>query len=69
MTRTGYDEFPPHKADHERLLDALREIMDEKVQKPLQSADRITAVLEAWFTDHFKTHDARLHRRLGPHDH
>ncbi len=69
MKRAGYDEYPPHKADHERLLDSLREIMDRTGQQTAPTDDRITAVLEAWFTDHFKTHDARLHRRLGPHDH
>lgn len=68
MRRAGYDEFSPHKADHERLLDALRDIMDGTQDTPT-AADRLTAVLEAWFSAHFRTHDARLHRRLGPHDH
>ena len=68
MRRAAYDEFGQHKADHERLLDALRDIMDG-AQDSSSAADRLTAVLEAWFTEHFRTHDARLHRRLGPHDH
>jgi hemerythrin-like metal-binding protein len=68
MRRARYDALSPHKADHERLIDALRDIMDG-VQDTPQAADRLTAVLEAWFTEHFRTHDARLHRRLGPHDH
>ncbi|HEY7645761.1 MAG TPA: hemerythrin family protein [Hyphomicrobiales bacterium] len=69
MQRAGYDEYPKHKADHERLLDALRDIMDGVDDETAGKADRLSAVLEAWFTDHFRTHDARLHRRLGPHDH
>jgi hemerythrin-like metal-binding protein len=69
MQRAGYDAYPQHKTDHERLLDALRDIMDGVRDDSAQTADRLTAVLEAWFTDHFRTHDARLHRRLGPHDH
>jgi hemerythrin-like metal-binding protein len=69
MKRAGYDELPSHKADHERLLDALRDIMDTTGHRSVRTADRITAILEAWFTGHFKEHDARLHRRLGPHDH
>ncbi len=70
MQRATYDQFPPHKADHERLLDALREIMDDAGDHAADAtARRLTAALEAWFSDHFRTHDARLHRRLGPHDH
>jgi hemerythrin len=43
--------------------------MDGVDDETAGKADRLSAVLEAWFTDHFRTHDARLHRRLGPHDH
>jgi len=68
MRRASYDHLVPHKADHEHLLDALRDIMDGAADTPL-AAERLTAVLEAWFTEHFRTHDARLHRRLGPHEH
>ena len=68
MRRAAYDAFAPHKADHERLLDSLRDIMDG-VQDTPSTADHLTSVLEAWFTKHFRTHDARLHRRLGPHEH
>ncbi|MCL4675341.1 MAG: hemerythrin family protein [Pararhodobacter sp.] len=63
MRRAGYDELVPHKNDHERLLDSLRDIMDGAQDTP-RAADRLTEVLEAWFTDHFRTHDARLHHRL-----
>jgi len=69
MQAAGYEEYPAHKTDHERLLDALRDIMDGAHADGARTADRLTAVLEAWFTDHFRTHDARLHRQLGPHDH
>lgn len=69
MTRAGYDQLTPHKGDHERLLDALRDIMDGTAAGEAPTAERLTAVLQAWFTDHFRTHDALLHRRLGPHDH
>ncbi|HMN38397.1 MAG TPA: hemerythrin family protein [Hyphomicrobium sp.] len=69
MQRASYDQYPQHKSDHERLLDALRDIMDSAQQGDSNTAERLTAVLEAWFTDHFRTHDARLHHRLGPHAH
>jgi hypothetical protein len=29
--------------------------------------DELAARLEAWFARHFETHDARLHKALGPH--
>lgn len=67
MQHAAYDKYPEHKTDHERLLDALRDIMDGPTMDGADTAERLTAVLEAWFADHFKTHDARLHQRLGPH--
>ncbi len=71
MTRARYDQLTPHKTDHERLLDSLRDIMDRADTADTADAAtglRLTEVLEAWFVNHFRTHDARLHRRLGPHD-
>jgi len=29
----------------------------------------MAAGVDAWFVNHFKTHDARLHSRLGDHPH
>jgi hemerythrin-like metal-binding protein len=67
MRSANYDQYAQHKAEHERLLDALRDIMDENAESVETAPTRLTAALESWFLDHFKTHDARLHRRLGPH--
>ncbi|MCC7320428.1 MAG: hemerythrin family protein [Rubellimicrobium sp.] len=69
MRRAAYDALGPHTADHERLLDQLRDIMDDPARGRAEAAGRLTRVLEAWFSDHFRSHDARLHRQLGPHDH
>jgi hemerythrin len=69
MREHGYDQAAQHKDDHERLLDELRDIMDEFVDGDRDSVDRLTASVEAWFTNHFKTHDARLHSQLGDHPH
>lgn len=68
MRGAGYDQLPAHKEDHERLIDVLRDIMDSGRDRGA-AATRLTEVLEAWFTDHFRTHDARLHLQLGPHRH
>lgn len=69
MRAASYDQLQAHKADHERLIDALRDIMDDVPDTPEQSVDRLVKVLGDWFSGHFATHDARLHRRLGPHEH
>ena len=69
MREHGYDQLPQHKADHERLLDELRDIMDEWREGSAPPVERFTKAVEAWFAVHFKTHDARLHNRLGDHPH
>ena len=69
MRQHGYDQAAQHKADHERLLDELRDIMDNHRSGENQSVERLTASVESWFASHFKTHDARLHSRLGDHPH
>ena len=60
-----YDEFDAHKADHERLLDQLRDIMDAVEVDNEVDDDELSTVLEHWFARHFQTHDARLHGKLG----
>jgi len=67
MREARYDKLAQHKADHERLLDVLRDIMDDVPAEPEASTDRLVTTLESWFGDHFRVHDSRLHRRLGPH--
>lgn len=67
MRQARYDRLAEHKADHERLLDVLRDIMDAAGDTADSPSDRLVNALEAWFADHFQTHDARLHRRVGPH--
>ncbi len=69
MREHRYDQATQHKADHEQLLDELRDIMDDHRDGKGGSIKRITAGVEAWFVTHFKTHDARLHSRLGAHPH
>lgn len=66
MREACYDRLADHKADHERLLDALRDLMDEAGQTPAIAAGHLVQTLEDWFVGHFRVHDSRLHRRLGP---
>ena len=65
MLSRGYDQYDDHKADHERLLDDIREMMDEFEDAGQVDLDAFGRRLELWFTEHFKTRDARLHSRLG----
>lgn len=66
MRKHRYDEYEAHKSDHERLLDELRDIMDaHEAGAFLDYRAALSAAVHDWFVDHFKTRDARLHRRLG----
>ncbi len=67
MREHHYDQLALHKSDHERLLDEIRDIMDDfEEEKDIGSGD-LARRLEAWFARHFETHDARLHKALGSH--
>jgi len=66
MRKHNYDEYDDHKSDHEKLLDDLRDIMDDAEEDTGKNYK--TALAESvhdWFVNHFKTKDARLHKKLG----
>ena len=65
MRARRYDDLAVHKADHERLLDDLRDLMDEQAGGAILDEERFGQRLAQWFVGHFQTHDARLHRFLG----
>ncbi len=62
MRERRYDQLPQHKADHERLLDEIRDLMDDVGDGTEVRKDELAARLESWFSRHFETHDARLHK-------
>ena len=65
MRERSYDQYADHKADHERLLDDIREIMDTfERDTAFAYEDALTEHLIRWFVVHFKTKDARLHKML-----
>ena len=68
MDAHGYDQLDAHKQAHEDLLEEIRDIMDGYEADPDGASKLLSGRLDAWFTDHFKTHDARLHHMLGSHD-
>jgi hemerythrin-like metal-binding protein len=65
MRDRRYDALAEHKADHERLLDELRDLMDRQADGRVLDDTRFAARLAEWFTGHFQSHDARLHRHLA----
>ena len=67
LMRDGrYAELPVHKADHERLLDEIRDLMDDYEDAGHVDLERFAVELERWFSVHFSTHDAALHRWGAP---
>lgn len=69
MREHRYDQHFEHKQAHEELLEQIRDIMDGYEADPAAASVELSARLDEWFTLHFKTHDARLHYKLGTHDH
>lgn len=59
-----YDQCEDHKEDHERLLDSIRDIMDEYMDDPTLDEEKFSDRLNDWFVQHFSTKDARLHKFL-----
>jgi hemerythrin len=64
MAQLGYADLAAHKADHERLLDDVLDMLDDVLQPDWRSMERLGQRLADWFGVHFRTHDAALHRWL-----
>jgi hemerythrin-like metal-binding protein len=68
MRQSGYDEYEPHKDDHEELLDQIRDLMDAYADDPDTGLPLLQERLSDWFGTHFATFDSRLHGKLDiPH--
>jgi hemerythrin len=65
MARADYPGFSDHKADHELLLEQIREMMDLFCADPELGRKTLQETLSKWFSRHFSTFDARLHGALG----
>ena len=65
MRRLRYAAVAEHKDDHERLLDDILDIIDTVESPRDYGPDTLGRRLSKWFTEHFRTHDARLHRWLA----
>jgi len=65
MRERRYDQYREHKNEHEQLLDELRDIMDDYEENAYFSDEEFASHVGRWFSEHFKTRDARLHKYLG----
>ena len=66
MRKHAYDEYAAHKAEHETLLDEIRDIMDSVENDPAEDyRAALSGTVRDWFVNHFKSKDARLHKKLG----
>lgn len=65
MREQNYDQFTEHKTDHNRLLNEIRDIMDEYENSVNVDTETFAERLDRWFSNHFRTMDARLHKHLG----
>lgn len=68
MREMEYGELGVHKADHERLLDEIRDLMDEVDERQGVDANVLGQRLDNWFSEHFRTRDATLHHFLRRRD-
>lgn len=64
MRAAGYADFRTHKKDHESLLDQIADIIDSVEIGNALDEQALSSRLNRWFTEHFRTHDAKLHRQL-----
>ena len=65
MRDARYSALESHKQDHEVLLDELLDIIDSVDADGRYDRADLSRTLDLWFSDHFRTHDAKLHRELG----
>jgi hemerythrin len=65
MRDASYAEYDAHKEDHEKLLDQIRELMDDFRADPETGFELLRENLADWFENHFATFDARLHGLAG----
>ena len=65
MRDARYDGYDAHKQDHESLLDGLLDVIDSVDEIGRYDRTALSRDLDRWFSEHFGTHDARLHHKLG----
>jgi hemerythrin-like metal-binding protein len=66
MKERRYEGYDDHRADHERMLKAIRQLADtfELAEEGAENSRALGEQLGSWFGTHFRTFDARLRRLL-----
>lgn len=64
MRDARYADLAVHKEDHEALLDQLTDIIIGIEENDRYEEQQLCRDMEHWFSEHFRTHDAKLHSRL-----
>lgn len=65
MREAEYLEYEAHKEDHENLLDQIHDMIFSFAEDPVKGKKLLMNHLSDWFSRHFTSFDARLHRQLG----
>jgi hemerythrin len=61
MREEKYQRYEVHKADHEKLLDEIRSMMDAYEEGLCETCKKtLEECLTAWFYKHFRTQDAHF---------
>lgn len=65
MLDKGYNGYHAHKEDHDRLLEDIRDIMDDAATADTKVTSNTLGVrLDEWFSEHFRTLDRSFHNFL-----
>lgn len=65
MQEAGFSEFEDHKEDHQHLLDQIHDMIFSFHEDPESGRELLINKLSDWFSNHFRSFDARLHQQLG----
>ena len=66
MRDNRYPDYVAHKKDHDRLLDDIRDIMDDvDMGHEADTGVNLQDRMQSWFGNHFATLDRDLHTKLG----
>ncbi len=62
MRDSNFADYATHKEDHDRLLETIRDIMEEVKNDPEYDCEIVLGgKMSAWFGVHFRTLDGNLH--------
>jgi hemerythrin len=65
MVASSYANLVEHKADHEKLLDEISDIMEAVESGFFEDfGERLSLTLQDWFSIHFQTFDREYHTQI-----